>query len=82
MSLTGAFFVEEVGCNVWEMEGNGRSAREDWNVVFLLGIMRCAAVRPLCDESASGEETRGRDIVIVAIVDRVRITRSQAMNAR
>jgi hypothetical protein len=66
MSLIGAFFVEEVGCIVFEMEGNGRRARDDWKEGFRLGMILWAAVRPLCDESASGEETKGRDIVIVA----------------
>jgi len=66
MSLTGGFFVEEVCCNALEM-GNGRRARDDGKEVFRLGMIRCAADRPLWDESASGDETKGRDIVIVAI---------------
>jgi hypothetical protein len=47
MSLTGAFFVEEVECNVFEMEGNGRRARDDWKEGFRLGMILCAALRPL-----------------------------------
>lgn len=66
MSFTGGLFVEEVGCIVLEMEGKGRSAREDGNEVFRLGTIRCAAVRPVWVESASGEETKGLEIVIVA----------------
>jgi hypothetical protein len=46
--------------------GNGRSAREDGNEVFLLGITRWVAVPTPRDELASGEEMAGRDIVMVA----------------
>lgn len=68
MSLTGGFFVEEfdVGCNALEIAGNGRRARDDGKEGFRLGMIRCAANRPLWGESASGDDTKGRDIVIVA----------------
>jgi len=67
MSFTEGFRVmEEVVCIAWEMVGNGRRARDDGNEGFRLGIIRSVAVRPLCEESASGDEIRGRDIVMVA----------------
>ena len=48
MSLTGGFFVEEVGCNAFEMVGNGRRARDDGKEVFRLGmIIRWVVDRPL-----------------------------------
>jgi len=50
----------------WEIVGNGRSAREDGNEVFLLGITRWVAAPTPRDELASGEEMAGRDIVMVA----------------
>jgi hypothetical protein len=48
------------------MEGNGRRARDGKKEGFRLGTIRCEAARLPCDESASGDETRGRDIDIVA----------------
>lgn len=53
------------GWNAWEMVGNGRRARDDGKDAFRRGMMRCVAVREF-DESASGDEIMGRDIVIVA----------------
>lgn len=66
MSFTGDLPEAELGCRAWEIVGNGRSARDDGNEVFRLGIIRCVTGRVPCDDSASGEETTGRDIVIVA----------------
>jgi hypothetical protein len=71
MSLTVGFCVE--GCIVCEMVGNGRRARDGMKEGFRLGTIRCAAVRLLCDESANGDETRGRDIVIVAKRDKQKL---------
>lgn len=51
----------------WEMVGKGRSAREDGKDEFRRGTMRCVAVRELSVASASGDETAGRDIDMVAI---------------
>lgn len=51
------------------MVGNGRRARDEGKETFRAGVILCVAVRPLCDEPASGEETRGRDMAIVAVKD-------------
>lgn len=48
------------------MEGNGRRARDDGNEVFRRGRTRWAAAVRDDEESARGEDTRGRDIVRVA----------------
>lgn len=49
------------------MEGNGRRARDDGNEVFRRGMTRWVAAVRDDEESARGEDTRGRDIVRVAI---------------
>lgn len=67
MILTGGFFLEEEsGCSACEIVANGRRARDDGNEAFRRGIIRGVVILPLLDESASGEEIMGRDIVIVA----------------
>jgi hypothetical protein len=67
MIFTEVFLLEEeLGCSACEMVGNGRRARDDGKEAFRRGIIRWVAVRPLLDESASGEDIIGRDIVIVA----------------
>ena len=48
--------------------GNGRSPREGGNVIFRRGSMRGAeAALADCEVSASGEDTVGRETVIVAV---------------
>lgn len=67
MILTEGFLLEEEsGCSACEIVGNGRRARDGGKEAFRRGIIRGVAILPLLDESASGEEIIGRDIVIVA----------------
>jgi len=78
MSLTGfgddddGFADALGGCMRCEMLANGRRAREDGNEVLRFGRGRLVAGIFVCEDSARGDDTAGRDIVRV----KVAITRS------
>ena len=57
---------DDVAWKTWEMVGNGRSAREEGKGVFRFGTMRVVWGIFGCDEFARGEETAGREKVMVA----------------
>ena len=66
-----AVFVDLEGCRAWAMVGNGRRAREVAKAEFRFGrVGLCMGALAALDESASGDETRGRVMVIerVAVV--------------
>lgn len=72
MSFTEGFLLG-LGCKVWEIVGKGRRACEGGKDVFRRGAIRAAEARPLCEESARGDETMGRDIDIVAKIKSTRL---------
>lgn len=63
------------------MEGNGRRARDDGNEVFRRGMTRWVAAVRDDEESARGEDTRGRDIVRVASGE-VKVSQSGRLRKR
>jgi len=63
MSFIGLDFESPLGgCSACAMVGNGRKAREVWKEPLRFGAARCAGALDALEESARGEETRGRDM--------------------
>lgn len=57
------------GCSAWEIVGKGRRAREVAKPgLRFAGVGRAVVPCAGVEELAKGEETRGRDMVMVAIV--------------
>jgi len=67
MSFMVGVFVVEVGFIAWEIEGNGLRARDEGNGWLILGVERWAGGKFVDDESARGDDTKGRETVMFGI---------------